>query len=138
LKELEREGIFVSKNIGNQRHYALNKKYPLLKELKKTYNLKYGLERKLTDLLKELNGLQEVYIFGSYAKNSFGPESDIDLLLIGSHSGILAKRKLSQMEKSFKREFNSIDMTEDEFRTRKKKKDEFIVNIFENKIIKII
>lgn len=54
LKELAREGVFVSKNIGNQKHYSLNQAYPLLNELKKIYNLKYGVEGKLTATLKNM------------------------------------------------------------------------------------
>jgi predicted nucleotidyltransferase len=116
----------------------LNKNYPLLGEVKKWYKLKYGLEKKLEKELRRLNGLKEAYIFGSYAKNSFGPESDIDILLIGSHSSIEAKRLLEKIETESKRELNVLDMTENELKKRKKKNDEFIEEIFKNKIIKII
>ena len=40
LKDLEREGILSSEAIGNQRYFFLNKRYPLLKELKKAYEIK--------------------------------------------------------------------------------------------------
>lgn len=41
LKELELEGILISETHGNQRYFSLNKKYPLLHEVKKIYNAKY-------------------------------------------------------------------------------------------------
>ena len=138
LKELESEGLFISQRQGNLKYFELNKNYPLFEEVKKWYKLKYGLEKRLRDTLEKLNGLKEAYIFGSYAKNSFGPESDVDILLIGSHSSIEAKRTLAQVENESKREFNLLDMTEKELRERKKFKDEFIMDIFKNKIIKLI
>ena len=42
-KELEEEGVLESSKRGNQKYYFLNKKYPLLKEVKKIFELKYGL-----------------------------------------------------------------------------------------------
>lgn len=138
LKELEKEGIFISKKIGNQKHYSLNKSYPLLSELRKIFNLKYGMEGKLAESLKKLKGIKNAYIFGSYARGTFDSESDIDLLLIGEHSSIEAKRILARMEKLYKREFSVVDMTEKEFKAGERKKDEFISNIFSHKIIKLI
>lgn len=38
LKEMESEGILLSEKRGNQIYYCLNKKYPLLKEIKRVYN----------------------------------------------------------------------------------------------------
>jgi len=138
LKKLETEGLFISQIQGNLRYFALNKKYPLLDEFKKTYTFKYGVERKISQALRNLEGLEAGYIFGSYAKNNFGTQSDIDILLIGDHSSLEAKRKLAKLESEFSRELNVIDMTQQELSKRKKQKDEFVENLFKNKMIKII
>lgn len=137
LKELEREGILISETSGNQKYFSLNKKYPLLHEVKKIYNAKYGVASLLKKKISKLKGLKSAWIFGSYAQNSFQQESDIDLLLIGSHSSLEAKRLILPLEKDLGREINIIDMTEKDFESRKKKKDEFIKNIFSQKTIKI-
>lgn len=138
IKELEKEGFLASEFSGRQKYYFLNKKYPLLPEIQKIYELKYGLKEKLFDSLKDLKGLKEAYIFGSYAKGEFSAESDIDILLIGDHSSIEAKRLFFEIQKHLQKEFNIVDFTESEYKRRKKNKDEFIRNIFEGKIIKII
>jgi predicted nucleotidyltransferase len=138
LKELEKEGVLASETSGNQKYFYLNKRYPLLKEVKKIYNAKYGLEKLLTQSLGSLKNLEEIYIFGSYAKNQLEAESDIDLLLIGSHSSLEAKRKIASLQDYLQREINIVDMTRNDFKQRQKIKDEFITNIFKNKIIKIM
>jgi len=138
LKELEKEGLFVSENQGNMKYYSLNKNYPLLKEVKKAFDVSCGLEKKIANLLSNLKGLKSAYIFGSYSKGGFGPESDIDLLLIGSHSSIESIEILYKLSKEIRREINIIDMTEKEYLEKKKRGDDFVKNIFEGKTIKII
>lgn len=138
LKELEKEGILRSEMRGNQRYYFLNKDYPFLRETKKLYSAKYGLVTELKSKLSKLKGLVEAYIFGSYAKGNLGSESDIDLLLVGDHSSLEAKRAIIDLQSMYQREFNIVDMELNEFEARKKGGDEFLKEIFRNKIIRII
>lgn len=138
LKELEKEGILNSEFSGEQRYYFLNKKYPLLKEARKAFELKYGLGDLIADSLKKIKGIKEAYIFGSYAKGDFEAESDIDLLTIGGHPVMEATKALRPVEEKIRRVINVVDLTEKEFIKRKKNKDEFIANIFSGKVIKIL
>lgn len=138
LKELEQEGILLAENKGHQKYFHLNSKYPLLGEMKRTFELKYGLPEILKTKLAALSGLEEAYIFGSYAKNTLQMESDIDLLLVGRHSTREAKRTLLQTQKEIQREINIIDLSPEEFRQRQKQEDEFIKNIFSDKFIKLL
>ncbi|MFA5776969.1 MAG: nucleotidyltransferase domain-containing protein [Parcubacteria group bacterium] len=138
LKELDNEGILESEERGNQKYYFLNHSYPLLKEIKKVFEMKYGLSKMIREALIKLKGLKKAYIFGSYAKNLFEQESDIDILLIGSHSSLEAKRIIAPIQKKIGREISIIDVEEKEFEKRKKNNDPFIKNIFESKIIELI
>lgn len=138
LKEMEAEGVLCSEFSGRERYYFLNLRYPLLKELKKIYLAKYGLAAALKKRFGKLIGLSQAYIFGSYAGKNFSPESDIDILLVGSHSALEAQEAVRPLEKQLQREFNIVDFTEREFKKRKKNHDEFIADIFKNKIIKIL
>ncbi len=141
LKELETEGVLKSEMAGNQRYFFLNKEYYLLKELKKTYEAKYGvvpfLEKKLSHLHCHLPKLKEAYIFGSFANGAFNPESDIDLLLVGEHSSLVAKRDILALQHFLKREINVIDITPEELKKKIKQKDEFFSRIFNQPIIKL-
>ena len=137
LSELEREGVLFSEERGSQKYYGLNKLYPLIKEIERAYNAKYGFAHLLTGKADTIKGLKEAYIFGSYAKGSFQNESDIDLLLIGSHSSIEAKRVILPLQKILGREINIIDISPKELALRKKKGDDFIKNIFSHKMIKV-
>ena len=138
LKELKSEGILLSEMQGNQKYYELNKKYPLLRELEHFFRAKYGIEEMLKQKLSKLKGLHGAYIFGSFAKDSLQQESDIDLLLIGKHSSLEAKRLILPIAKEIQREINIVDFSSAEFKKKKKAGDEFLKNIFSRKKIKII
>ncbi len=137
LREMENEGILVSESRGNQRYFWLNKKYRLLKEIKRTYEAEYGITDLLKEKLEALRGLQEAYVFGSFASNALKDESDIDILLVGKHSSIEAKRVILPLQKIIGREINIVDISLKELKSRRRKKDDFIKNIFSRKFIKI-
>ena len=138
LKELEKDGLFSSELRGNQRYFFINKKYPFLFEYIKMYESKFGFVGLLKEELKDVKGLSEAYIFGSLAKGNFREASDIDLLIVGSHNYESLLPIISGLEKKMKREINVVDFTNKEFLAKQKKGDEFIKNVFSDKIIKII
>lgn len=137
LREFEVEGILLSEFKGKQNYYSLNLKYPLLKEYEKLYESKFGLVKALEEKLGKLHGLEEAFIFGSFAKGNFSDDSDIDLLVIGKHDFKELAKIISNLELRFSREINVVDFEKVEFLKRKKSGDNFIKNIISGKTIKI-
>ena len=137
LKEFEVEGILSAEFKGKQNYYSLNLKYPLLKEYEKLYESKFGLVKALEEKLGKLKGLEEAFIFGSFAKGNFSDDSDIDLLVIGKHDFKELAKIISNLESRFSREINVVDFEKAEFLKRKKSGDDFIKNILSTKTIKI-
>jgi len=136
LTEWEKEGILVKNKKGNLSLYKINKKYPLLKEVKKIAQKTFGLEERMGQALKKVKGIKTAVIFGSYAQDKLSSESDIDLLLVGSHNFLEVQKEIVKLQKQFDREINVVDMTEKEF--EKKKNSEFLKNILKNKNIRLI
>ena len=137
LKELEKEGLLKSESRGNLKLYSGNKKYPLYNEYKKIVLKTLGLEKKLTDLLKDVKGIKTVYIYGSYAEDRLSVHSDIDLLAIGSHKIISLQKKLNSLQKEIDREVNVVNMNEGDFNKRKRAGDPFVKGLLENRHIEI-
>lgn len=137
LKELEDEKLLESKLDGNRRIYFLNKNFPLIEEYKKIYIYKYGFENRIKEELKKISGIDEAYIFGSFLRSDFNKNSDIDLLLIGNHSSIEVIKVMSGLEEDFGREINVVNYSKKDF-SEKKGKDDFLNNIFSNKVLKIL
>jgi len=136
LEEWKNEKILNKRKQGNLSIYSINKKYLFLKELKNIFLKSIGFEVELRNKLKQIKGIEKIIIFGSYTKNKLNSESDIDILIIGSHKFIEVQRIIIKFQKKYDREINVIDMTKKEFNL--KKNDNFLKNIFENKYIEII
>lgn len=138
LRELEKEGILKSQTRGNLRLYSINKSYPLYKEYEKIVLKTVGLEDRLKKLIGEIPGINEAYIYGSYANNKMDTHSDIDLLVVGSHKIILLQSRLNKLQKEIEREINVVNMGQREFKKRIQKKDAFLLGALKGKNIKII
>lgn len=138
LKSLEKEGIFSSEFRGNQKYFSLNKRYPLLKEYKNIILKTIGFEKKIQELLRDLKGIKEAYIFGSYAKDKMDLSSDIDLLVIGKQDTIELQRRISKLQEQINREINVISIEDKEFQRKRKNKDPFIINILRERKIKLL
>jgi predicted nucleotidyltransferase len=138
LIEWEKEGLLAAETEGRQKYFYLNKDYPFLFEIKKIHQAEFSLPQLLKKSLSKIKNLQAAYIFGSYGKNTFSRESDIDLLLIGDHGAREARRAVLPLQKKIGREINIIDFSESEFKRKKKQGDAFLKNIFSGKHIKLI
>lgn len=138
LKELEEEGIFQSEAKGNQKIYSINKSFSLFNEYKQIVFKTIGIENKLRETLKKVEGVEAAYLFGSYAKNELDTHSDIDLLVIGEHKAIPLQKHINRVQKQIDREINIVNMDKKEFDDRKRRKDPFIENILKEKHIEVI
>ncbi len=138
LKEFEKEGLFKSEFRGKQRYFFLAKDNPVLEHYRQIFLKTYGIEKRLKEMLPNIKGLKEAYIFGSYASNKMDSSSDIDILAIGSHSVLELQKLITKLQKDIGREFNVTNLSLREFEAKKKDKDPFINSVFKTKIIKLV
>ncbi|KAF0134817.1 MAG: hypothetical protein FD145_385 [Candidatus Saganbacteria bacterium] len=138
LRELEKEGLLISQPRGNLKLYSINNRFPLYKEYRNIVLKTLGFEEKLKKILKGIPGIEQAYIYGSYAENKMEAHSDIDLLVIGSHRIVVLQKNISQLQQELDREINVVNMDSKELLKRRKHKDPFILNIFKKKLIELI
>lgn len=137
LGELEREGLFKSEFRGKERYFSLVKDFNLFEHYRQIFLKTFGLENKLKQVVGSVSGIKKAYIFGSYASDKMDSSSDVDILAIGSHSVLDLQKKISKLQRELRREFNVVNMGEAEF-NKKKTGDQFIKNIFNNKVIELL
>src|SRR5271157_3371691 len=83
LGRLEREGLFGSEVNGRQKYFQLNREYPLFNEVRKIVAKTIGAAPLIAQSLKRIEGIDEAYLYGSFASNQQDAASDIDVLVIG-------------------------------------------------------
>jgi DNA-binding transcriptional ArsR family regulator len=138
LRQLEQFGILKSEKKGNLRLYSINQKFPLYKEYKKIVFKTIGVEEKLKQIMKDIPGIKEAYIYGSYAQDKMDVHSDLDLIAIGNHDISSLQKKIIVLQREINREINCVNMSEDEFKRRMERKDPFLSGIFKKKMIRLI
>jgi len=138
LLRLEEEGMLKSEFQGKERYFFTNTGNPIYKSYKDIFIKTSGIDVVLKEALKNVPGLKEAYIFGSYANGRYNTESDIDILLVGKHKVLDAQKILHKIQKQTGREINAADMSPDELKKKRAAGDQFVKSIFSRKVVKLI
>ena len=121
---LEQTGIVRSVRVGRTRVVSVDPGCPSLEELRSLFTKVYGPPQILSELLADVIGLREAFVFGSWAARYLGEvgpaPGDIDLLVIGEEKKLDANRVYEAARiasERLGREVNVSIVNEDEWRT---------------------
>ncbi len=131
LAELAAEGVLLQRNVGRVHLFRINRASPLVENL--LVRLFQGESTLLQDALREalagMPGLLSASIYGSTARQTEEPFSDVDLLVVAQDRAA-AEALLEERALAFiKRYGNPLSYTVlglDEFRRRYRERDEFL------------
>ncbi|MDD5086672.1 MAG: nucleotidyltransferase domain-containing protein [Candidatus Nanoarchaeia archaeon] len=134
LKELEEQGILKSKKKGSMKFYSLNLNYPHIKEIISiTETMKkirfLSKNRKIAHIFKDDSRI--VGIFGSYAKKTNNPESDIDIFIVGKKQ----KQDYNTKGRAFDLNISIKYFTQGEFKNLLIEKNNLLKEIVKNHIL---
>ena len=134
LNRLLRNDLIIFKKKANLNLYALNKNYSLLKEIESIVKKTFGIEIELKKGLSGVKNISFAFLFGSYAKDGFKSDSDIDLFIIGEVDEEQAFDVVQKVEENIGREINYHIINRKEF-LQKKRTNYFYEEIVENFIL---
>jgi len=137
LSRLEREGLFRSELRGNQRHYSLNREYPLYKEVASILLKTVGVVPTAAKALNGIAGVDAAYIYGSFAKGGQDSRSDIDLLIVGQPPAADLAMAARKLEKTFGREINYTVVSRRELKRKLAAGDPFLQDVWNGKRIEL-
>lgn len=138
INKLEKEGFLKSHFQARSRFFALNKNHPLYAELRSIFSKTVGIEAMLKRALSKIKGVSSAFIYGSYAQNTEGALSDIDMFVVGKVNEDKLIDVISQLEKQINREINYTLLTEEEFQKKIKERNSFVKNVLSKKTIKLL
>jgi predicted nucleotidyltransferase/predicted transcriptional regulator with HTH domain len=138
LRRLERDGLFRSEVIGRQKYFQLSREYPLFDEVRSILAKTLGAVPLIAQSLKKLEGIEEAYLYGSFARNQQDAASDIDVLVIGAPRSEALAEAVRKLERQLGREINYTVLTRKELALRRTKKDAFLENVWHNKRLSLI
>ena len=134
IKKLLSAGVLNVREVGNIKLFSPNKQNPIYEELKNIISKTEGVIKLVKDAVCRVEGVKVAFIYGSFAKGDERHDSDIDIFLIGDsideNELILG---ISDLEKKLFKEINYTRYAESEYKTEKKKKNSFILEIIKGK-----
>jgi len=138
LGRLEREGLFRSDVSGRQKYFQLNREYPLFDEVRNIVAKTIGAVPLIAQSFKKIQGIDEAYLYGSFARSQQDAASDIDVLVIGAPREELLAETVRKLERRLRREVNYTVLTPKEFKSRRARKDAFLENVWHNKRVSLM
>jgi predicted nucleotidyltransferase len=138
LARLEREGLFRSELSGRQKYFQLNRDYPLYTEIRGIVSKTIGASAVIAESLRNIVGIEEAWLYGSFAANQQDASSDIDILLIGTPPSDELAEVILNLERRLGREIGYTVMTRKEFQSRLSRKDAFLGNVWQNKRVPLV
>ena len=138
LRRLETEGLFRSEVSGRQKYFQLNREYPLFAEVRSIVSKTIGASSLIAQSLKKIQGVEEAYLYGSFASNQQDAASDIDVLVIGTPRSEVLAEAMGKIERQLGREVSYTVLTRKEFDSRRTRKDAFLENVWHNKRVPLI
>ena len=135
LRRLEQEGIFLSEMSGRQKYFRLNRNYPLFDEVRRIVSKTIGAVPLISEAFKKVEGIEEAYLYGSFARNQQDAMSDIDILVIGDPRGDVLAEVVRKLERQLGREIHYTILTRKEFNSRRARKDAFLEDVWKHKRI---
>jgi predicted nucleotidyltransferase len=138
LRRLETEGLFRSEVSGRQKYFQLNREYPLFSELRSIVAKTIGAPSLIAQSLREMQGIEEAYLYGSFASNQQDAASDIDVLVIGAPPGEALAEAMRKIERQLGREVSYTVLTRKELNARRARKDAFLESVWHNKRVPLI
>jgi DNA-binding transcriptional ArsR family regulator len=89
VQRAEQAGLVTTRKIGNTRLVRANTSSPYYAGLADVLTRAFGVPAVLADVLRPVNGIDEAYVYGSWAARHAGepgrrPVGDIDVLVLGA------------------------------------------------------
>lgn len=130
LKSLVDAGLLTRTASGNQVRFQANRACPIYDELASIFRKTSGLADVLKELLAPLERkIALAFVFGSVAQGNPGPDSDIDLLVVGSASFASVVEACHAGTQRLGREVNPVVMTRAALREKYRQGDRFISRV---------
>lgn len=131
LNRLERTGILTSERIGRARRYRVDERSPIASEIRSLVQKTIGIEARVREAIADLPGVEQAFLYGSYARGDERPASDLDLFVIGSVDQEALSERLTDVERDLRRDVNVTTYDRGELESLIRDADRFVVGVLD-------
>ncbi len=138
LRGLEAAGILTSETIGRARRYRVDDASPIAAEIRSLVAKTIGIEARLRAALATVPGVEEAYLYGSYARGTERPTSDLDVLVVGAIDRARLSERLVELEQDLGRDINVTAYERAELDALRQADDPFLADVVAGPRIRLL
>ena len=139
VARLAEHGVVVTRSLGRNTLVRANWSLPWATDLRSILLQTVGLLGQLADALRTVRGVQDAYVFGSWAARYEGeagpPPRDIDLLVIGDADLRDVRRACRSVQEGLRVEINPVVLSPQQWAA--KKPDPFVAQLRSQPVVRV-
>jgi predicted nucleotidyltransferase len=138
LDRLERAGILTSERIGRTRRYRVDDTSPIATEVRSLVQKTIGIEARVREAIVDLPGVEEAFLYGSYAAGTERATSDLDLFVVGAVDQEQLTERLTDVERELGRDVNVSVYERAEIERLRANGDRFVATVLDGPRVPLI
>jgi uncharacterized protein len=139
LAALAAAGVVERRENGRQVYYQANPACPIFAELKAIVTKTFGVADFVRELLRpHEKRIRAAFIYGSVAKGTEAPDSDIDLMVVGDLPPSALAEELQKIYDGLNRKYSMNSWSVDEFARLSERENTFISRVLQGPLIWLI
>jgi DNA-binding transcriptional ArsR family regulator len=138
LMRFEKMGLLKVESKGNKKYFKLNLDHPFINELLGIVHKSSGLGEEIIKNAKDLGNIDFAVLTPSYTKSVYTSSLVIDLAIVGVVDLNKLQSIIRKYEDKMGKEIHFTVLSPSEFQIRKRRKDDFIVNLVQQDLIMLI
>jgi len=128
LLNLKDAGLLLTAKDGNKIMYRINKKCPIVLDLRSMFFKESTVGKLLYEKLNPVDGVRIALVTEAFLKKKYENKSDIDMLFIGKMKLRDLSSAITSLEKELDRPIKYVAMKVEDFEFGKKKRDPILMN----------
>lgn len=138
LDRLERTGILTSERIGRARRYRVDEQSAIAEVVRSLVQKTIGVEARIRDAIADLPGVEQAFLYGSYARGEDRATSDLDLFVIGHVDQEQLSDRLTETERELGRDVNVTSYSRAELEQLQRDGDLFVTRVLEGQRVPLV
>lgn len=138
LQNLVQGGLVLREERKGRTYFRANRQCPIFEELKRIIVKTAGLVDVIYDAIGSVKGIEIAFVYGSVARGEEGPDSDVDVAIIGKCSFKSVVSALTPAQEILGREINPTVFPATEFSKKAKGKHHFVRSLLDGEKIFVI
>lgn len=138
LFRLEETGLIRMDAQANRKYFKLNTDHPFLSELMSMFHKTYDFGGEIIANAKKLGSIEFAILTESYTKGIFIGDQVLDFAIVGTVDMTLLNEIIKKYEDKSGREIHYTVLKPSEYQIRKRRKDDFIMNILVQDIVMLV